>query len=65
MNIKIKKHVLIYKNYKLKCSIGKSGITSSKKRVILQRLEAFISLAHFTTERTEINHLYVKLKKKL
>ena len=31
MNIKIKKHLLLYKSYKLKCTIGKSGITSSKK----------------------------------
>ena len=31
MNIKIKKHFLLYKNYKLKCSIGKSGITTFKK----------------------------------
>ena len=31
MNIKIKNHLLLYKNYKLKCSIGKSGITSFKK----------------------------------
>ena len=30
MNINIKKHLLIYKGYKLKCSIGKSGITKSK-----------------------------------
>jgi len=30
MNIKIKKHLLLYKNYKIKCSIGKSGISSSK-----------------------------------
>ena len=31
MNIKIKKHLLLYEDYKLKCSIGKSGITNSKK----------------------------------
>ncbi|HIO51619.1 MAG TPA: transpeptidase, partial [Pelagibacteraceae bacterium] len=31
MNIIIKKHLLLYKGYKLKCSIGKSGITPSKK----------------------------------
>ena len=31
MNIKIKKHLLLYKDYKLKCSIGKSGISSQKK----------------------------------
>ena len=30
MNIKIKKHLLLYKGYKIKCSIGKSGISSSK-----------------------------------
>tara|TARA_Y100000590_G_scaffold191753_1_gene218101 strand:+ start:1422 stop:1913 length:492 start_codon:yes stop_codon:yes gene_type:complete len=31
MNIKIKNKFLLYKNYKLKCSIGKSGITNFKK----------------------------------
>tara|TARA_B100001179_G_scaffold180960_1_gene136319 strand:- start:234 stop:725 length:492 start_codon:yes stop_codon:yes gene_type:complete len=31
MNIIIKKHFLIYKGYKLKCSIGKSGIRHFKK----------------------------------
>ena len=30
MNIKIKKHYLLFKSYKLKCSIGKSGIKKSK-----------------------------------
>ena len=31
MNIKIKKHFLYYKDYKLKCAVGKSGITNNKK----------------------------------
>ena len=31
MNIKIKNHLLYYKGYKLKCSIGKSGIKKKKK----------------------------------
>ena len=31
MNIIIKKHFLLYKGYKLKCSIGKSGSTTFKK----------------------------------
>ena len=31
MNIIIKKNILIYKGYKLKCSVGKSGTTKSKK----------------------------------
>ena len=31
MNIIIKKNLLLYKDYKLKCSIGKSGITNLKK----------------------------------
>ena len=30
MDIKIKKHLLLYKDHKLKCSIGKSGIYKSK-----------------------------------
>ena len=31
MNIKIKKHKLLYQGYKIKCSIGKFGTTSHKK----------------------------------
>ena len=31
MNIIIKKNILIYKGYKLKCSVCKSGTTKSKK----------------------------------
>ena len=31
MNIIIKKHFLLYKDFKLKCSIGKSGLTNKKK----------------------------------
>ena len=31
MNIIIKKHLLLYKGYKLKCSIGKSGVKILKK----------------------------------
>ena len=31
MNIKIKKNLLSYKGYKLKCAVGKSGIKSIKK----------------------------------
>ena len=31
MNIKIKRHKLLYQGYKIKCSIGKSGTISHKK----------------------------------
>ena len=31
MNIIIKNRFLLYKGYKIKCSIGKNGTTSSKK----------------------------------
>ena len=31
MNIKIKKHLLLYKGYRIKCSVGKSGLTGYKK----------------------------------
>ena len=31
MNIKLKKNYLYYLNYKIKCSIGKKGITKNKQ----------------------------------
>ena len=31
MNIIINKNLLLYKDLRLKCSIGKSGVTASKK----------------------------------
>ena len=34
MNIIVKNHFLLYKGYKLKCSIGKSGTNNSKKEVL-------------------------------
>ena len=47
MNIKIKKHLLLFKDYKLKCAIGKSGITKYKKEgdgvhVELQRRQVLL-----------------------
>ena len=57
MNIIIKKHFLLYKGYKLKCSIGKSGVKDSKKKEITQLLKEYLNLDYFTTEKTEINLL--------
>ena len=60
MNIKIKKHLLLYKNYKLKCSIGKSGITSFKRREILQHQKEHLNLVRFITEKIELDLQNVK-----
>ena len=44
MNIIIKKHFLLYNGYKLKCSIGKSGLTGiTKERVIYQHQKELIN----------------------
>ena len=51
MNIKIKKHLLLYKGYKLKCCIGISGITNSKREG---------NLAYFITEKTGSNSHGIK-----
>ena len=44
MNIKIKKHLLLYKGYKLKCAIGKSGINDTKKEGDLTTPKGIFSL---------------------
>jgi len=55
MNIIIKKHLLSYKGYKLKCSIGKSGITHFKKEGDLATPKGTFNLVCSTTEKIEIN----------
>ena len=65
MNIKIKNHLLLYKGYKLKCSIGKSGITSSKKEGDLATPKGTFALGKVYCREDRINYQNVKLKKKL
>ena len=65
MNIIIKKHFLLYKSYKLKCSIGKSGITKFKKEGDLATPKGLFKLGtlYYRKDRNKI--LDSKLKKKI
>ena len=55
MNIIIKKHLLLYKGYKLKCSIGKSGLTKTKEEGDLKTPIGLFSLGTLYYRRDRIN----------
>jgi len=65
MNIKIKKHLLLYKGYKLKCAFGKSGIVNSKKEGDLATPKGIFKLGqlYFRKDRNKI--LKCNIKKKI
>ena len=65
MNIKIKKHLLLYKGYKLKCAIGKSGIISSKKEGDLATPKGIFKLGTLYYRKDNNKALKCKIKKKL
>ena len=65
MNIKIKNHLLFCKGYKLKCSIGKSGITSSKKEGDLATPKGIFKLGVLYYRKDRINLPKCKLDKKI
>ena len=65
MNIIIKKHLLIYKNYKLKCSIGKSGLTKSKKEGDLKTPRGLFDLGLLYYRKDRINKPKCRLKTKI
>ena len=62
MNIIVKKHLLSYKGYKLKCSIGKSGTTSSKKEGDLSTPKGLfdLGLLYYRKDRIEISKCKIK-----
>ena len=64
MNIKIKKHLLLYKGYKLKCSIGKSGITNSKKEGDLATPKGIFKLGLLYYRKDRNKFMQSKLKKR-
>ena len=64
MNIIIKKHLLLYKGYKLKCSIGKSGITNSKKEGDFASPKGIFKLGLLYYRKDRIKLLKCKIKKK-
>ena len=65
MNIIIKKHLLLYKGYKLKCSIGKSGITGSKKEGDLATPKGTFSLGLLYYRKDRIKRIQSKIKKRI
>lgn len=65
MNIIIKKHLLLYKGYKLKCSIGKSGLTKTKEEGDLKTPIGLFSLGTLYYRRDRINKPKCKLKIKI
>ena len=65
MNIIIKKHFLLYKGYKLKCSIGKSGLTINKKEGDLATPKGLFKLGLLYYRKDRIKSLNCKLKKRV
>lgn len=65
MNIKIKKHFLLYKGYKIKCSIGKHGINSTKKEGDLTTPKGIFKLGLLYYRKDRIKNLKCKIKKKV
>ena len=65
MNITIKKHFLLYKGYKLKCSIGKSGITHSKKEGDLATPKGIFKLGLLYYRKDRIRFIKSKIRKRV
>ena len=65
MHIVIKKHFLLYRGYKLKCSIGKSGLTNFKKEGDLATPKGLFKLGLLYYRKDRIKLLKCKIKKKV
>tara|TARA_Y100000590_G_C15086367_1_gene775898 strand:- start:17 stop:508 length:492 start_codon:yes stop_codon:yes gene_type:complete len=65
MKIKIKKHFLYYKRYKLKCAIGKSGITNNKKEGDLSTPEGVYKINTLYYRKDKIKKIKCEVKKKI
>ena len=65
MHIIIKKHFLLYKGYKLKCSIGKSGLSNFKKEGDLATPKGLFKLGLLYYRKDRIKLLKCKIKKKV
>ena len=65
MNIKIKKHFLLYKGYKLKCSIGKSGTRKLKKEGDLATPKGVFGLNKLYYRKDRIVLPKCKIQKKI
>ena len=65
MHIIIKNHYLLYKSYKLKCCIGKSGISNSKKEGDLATPKGLFKLGTLYYRKDRNKSLKCKLVKKI
>ena len=65
MNIIIKKHFLLYKGYKLKCSIGKSRLTNLKKEGDLTTPKGLFKLGLLYYRKDRIKLLKCRIKKRI
>tara|TARA_B110000438_G_scaffold293028_1_gene332230 strand:+ start:109 stop:600 length:492 start_codon:yes stop_codon:yes gene_type:complete len=65
MNIIIKKKYLLYKGYKFKCSIGKSGVKSLKKEGDLATPKGLYKLGPLYYRKDRIKSIKSKIKKKI
>jgi len=65
MNIIVKNHSLLYKGYKLKCSIGKSGLTKSKKEGDFKTPKGLFAFGTLYYRNDRIKKINCKLKKKI
>jgi len=65
MNIIIKKKYLLYKDYKFKCSIGKSGVKSLKKEGDLATPKGLYKLGQLYYRKDRIKSIKSKIKKKV
>ena len=65
MNIKLKKKILYYNNYKLRCAIGKRGITSNKKEGDRKTPKGTFTFGLLFYRRDKIVNLNSTLKMKI
>ena len=65
MNIKINKNNLLYKGYKLKCCVGKSGTKKVKKEGDLATPKGTFKLGHLYYRKDRLKLPNYKIKKKV
>ena len=66
MNLIVKKNrTIIINNYKLKCSLGKSGIKKNKKEGDLATPKGIFRIGYLYYRKDRIKNLQTKIKKKI
>ena len=63
MHIILKNNFLNFQNYKLRCSIGKSGISSNKKEGDFKTPKGIFKFKYVLYRKDRITNFYSKLKK--